>query len=136
MKLLLDTNVFLRWFLEPERLDPSWPEAINSAEQAYLSVLSMMEIGILYNKNRLQISGEPSAFVLDGMNALQLMPLSVTPQHALATIALPRHHGDPVDRLLIAQARCERLTLMTSDRVIPKYDVPVFGHKARRVKGG
>lgn len=136
MKLLLDTHVFLRWFLEPERLDPAWPEAIDAAEQAYLSALSMMEIGILYNKKRVQISGEPSAFVLDGMNALQLMPLSVTPQHALATFALPRHHGDPVDRLLIAQARCERLTIMTSDKIIPKYDVPVFGEPARKQKRG
>lgn len=134
MKLLLDTNVFLRYFLEPELLDPTWPEAISAADQAYLSVLSMMEIGILYNKKRLQISVEPSAFVLDGMNALQLMPLGVTPQHALATAALPLHHGDPVDRLLIAQARCERLTIMTSDTIIPKYDVPVFGHKPRRSK--
>jgi PIN domain nuclease of toxin-antitoxin system len=134
VKVLLDTNVFLMHFLDRGRLDTSWSEAISDADQAFLSALSMWEIAILHAKGRLPISGAISAFVHEGMNELQLLPLSITSQHVLATAALPAIHGDPFDRLLVAQAHCERLTIMTTDRTIPRYDVSVFGHKPRKAK--
>lgn len=134
MKVLLDTNVFLMHFLERERLERSWSDAINDADQAFLSALSMWEIAILHSKGRLPISGAVSAFVHDGMNELQLLPLSITSQHVLATSTLPPIHGDPFDRLLVAQAHCERLTIMTTDRTIPRYDVAVFGGKPRKAR--
>lgn len=60
------------------------------------------------------------------------MPLDIVPRHALATATLPPHHSDPFDRLLVAQAICERLTIVAEDRVIPKYDVPVLGSPKRK----
>ena len=53
-------------------------------------------------------------------------PLPITLAHGIAAGSLPRHHGDPFDRMLIAQARSEGLTLVTTDRAIRRYDVPIL----------
>jgi PIN domain nuclease of toxin-antitoxin system len=53
-------------------------------------------------------------------------PLSITFQHAFAVRTLPLHHGDPFDRMLVAQAQCEGLTIVTVDPVIRSYDVPAL----------
>ena len=134
MRLLIDTNVFLAYTFEPERIAPEWTEAIDEADQAFFSTSSVWEIAIKHRKGKLSVSGDPASFILAGMDRLQLMALDVTARHALATVGLPMHHHDPFDRMLIAQALCERLTIVTTDRVIPKYDVPVFGQKPRRTK--
>ena len=133
MRLLIDTNVFLAQ-IEGRSIDPKWAEALDDADQVFLSAVSMWEIAIKHRKGKLTLSAEPAAVVHSGMEQLQLMPLDITSRHALATSGLPLHHKDPFDRLLIAQALCERLTIVTSDRIIRKYDVPVFGHKSRRPK--
>lgn len=132
MRLLIDTNVFLRY--AEDRLETEWMDAMDGAEQVFFSAVSMFEIAILSTKGRLSAGTDPSAFVNDGMQRLQLMPLDIVPRHVLATANLPRHHGDPFDRLLIAQALCERLTIMTSDRAIALYDVPIFGKTTRKSK--
>ncbi|MDQ2992662.1 MAG: type II toxin-antitoxin system VapC family toxin [Candidatus Eremiobacteraeota bacterium] len=133
MRLLIDTNVFLGYFKE-EGIAPSWIEAINEAEQVFFSTASIWEITIKYRKGKLRIDREPALFVHAGMQELQLMPLDVVPRHALATATLPAHHNDPFDLLRVARAICERLTIVTKDRVIPKYDVPIFGAPKRRPK--
>jgi PIN domain nuclease of toxin-antitoxin system len=53
--------------------------------------------------------------------------LPILPAHAIAAGSLPKHHGDPFDRMLIAQAMVENLVLVTDDRAISRYDVPIFG---------
>jgi len=134
LRLLIDTNVFLAYAFEPERIAPEWSEAIDGADQAFFSAGSVWEIAIKHGKGKLPVSGDAASFIHGGMERLQLMPLDVTARHVLATIGLPMHHHDPFDRMLVAQALCERLTIVTTDRVIPTYDVPVLGHRARRGK--
>lgn len=134
MRLLIDTNVFLSYVFEPERIAPEWTAAIDEADQAFFSTSSVWEIAIKHRRGKLAVSGDAASFIFAGMERLQLMPLDVTARHALATVGLPMHHQDSFDRMLIAQALCERLTIVTTDKVIPRYDVPVFGHKPRKVK--
>jgi PIN domain nuclease of toxin-antitoxin system len=133
VRLLVDTNVFLAHF-GPDGIDPKWSEAIDAADQVYFSTASIWEIVIKFRKGKLQLHSDPVTLVTAGMEQLQLMPLDITARHTLATVGLPMHHGDPFDRILVAQALSERLTIVTSDRIIPRYDVPVFGHKARKSK--
>jgi len=133
VRLLIDTNVFLDQ-INGASIDPTWAEAIDDADQVYLSVGSMWEIAIKHRKGKLDLRAEPSTVVHAGMERLQLMPLDITPRHVLATSALALHHKDPFDRLFVAQALCERLTIVTSDRNIRRYDVPILGQKARKPK--
>jgi len=134
LRLLIDTSVFLAYTFEPERIAPEWTAAIDEADQAFLSTSSVWEIVIKHRKGKLPLPGDATSFISGGMDRLQLMPLDVTARHALATVGLPMHHQDPFDRMLIAQAICERLTIVTIDKIIPSYDVPVFGHKPRKTK--
>ena len=133
MRLLVDTNVFLAHF-GPDGIDPKWSEAIDAADQVFFSTACIWEIAIKYRKGKLKLQTDPITFVNAGMEQLQLMPLDITARHTLATVGLPMHHADPFDRILVAQALIERLTIVTSDRIIPRYDVPVFGHKPRKPK--
>ena len=134
MRLLVDTNVFLAQ-IHGEDIDPAWAEAIDTADQVFLSVGSIWEIAMKHRKGKLDLREDPSTVVHAGMERLQLMPLDITPRHVLATSGLALHHKDPFDRLYIAQALCERLTIVTSDRNMRRYDVPIFGQKTRRAKG-
>lgn len=68
--------------------------------------------------------------LLEVLRAMRLEPLPVGMSHALAAGSLPRHHDDPFDRMLIAQARLEGLILVTQDKVIRCYDVPLFDNIA------
>lgn len=58
---------------------------------------------------------------------MALEPLSISVAHAIAAGGLPRHHADPFDRMLIAQAQLERLVLVTEDAALARYDVPILG---------
>jgi PIN domain nuclease of toxin-antitoxin system len=68
----------------------------------------------------------PAEFVTRAMRIMSLRPLDITHFHALAVDELPEHHRDPFDRLLIAQALSEQMTLLTTDRLLQKYKVDLF----------
>ena len=68
------------------------------------------------------------------MRVNRVQPLSINPAHALAVATLPLHHRDPFDRILVAQARIEDLTLVTADKILELYDVPVLRVGAKRAE--
>jgi PIN domain nuclease of toxin-antitoxin system len=68
----------------------------------------------------------PMSKLDDTLNAFGFLVLPITLQHAIAAGALPRHHADPFDRMLVAQARVEGLTLVTADARIRLYEVPIL----------
>lgn len=122
MRLLLDTQVLL-WIQDDDpRLRRSWLDAIDEAEVAFVSAVSIWEIAIKSSLGKLRARATPSVTA----RAFGYRPLPITWQHAEAVGALPFHHGDPFDRLLVAQARLEGLTLVTADRMIARYDVPLL----------
>jgi len=88
----------------------------------FVSVVSPWEIELKRAKGRLQAPDDLGA----ALSSAALTPLSVTLEHAIAAGRLPLHHADPFDRMLVAQAQLEGLTLVTNDKMIPRYQVAVL----------
>lgn len=120
MRLLLDTQVVLWQIREPERLGSSARRTIGEASEVRISVVSFIEVGIKAAIGKLTVDPELTE-TTQGRHVLDL-----TPEHGLALAELPRHHGDPFDRLMIVQARAAGLTIVTSDPQFARYDVPVI----------
>lgn len=122
MSLLLDTHVFLWWRENNPRLhgDARW--AISEASAVYVSAASAWEVAIKVGTGKLRIPGPVEAAV--EQSGFEKLPVEF--RHAAAVIALPLHHGDPFDRMLIAQAITEGLTVVTHDRLFAPYGIPVL----------
>jgi PIN domain nuclease of toxin-antitoxin system len=121
---LLDTHVVLWGYSEPDRISKAALTAFTSTQnECFVSLASLWEIAIKARKGRLsppndlpeQIQANP-----------QLKLLGITAEHAWRVRQLPRLHGDPFDQLLISQALCEGLTLVTHDRLMANYGVPIL----------
>ena len=126
MRLLLDTHVFLWWLADDDRLKKAEREAIREPENdVYLSAASIWEIVIKQGLGRLRVPESASV----AARRLGLQPLPITFEHAEATATLPPLHGDPFDRILVAQARTETLTLVSYDTAIRAY--PALGFLPR-----
>lgn len=121
-RLLLDTHVLLWWSDDREsRLGDATRDDIWDADVVYVSIASAWELAIKVSSGKLRLD-MPFQAVLD-VNEFQLLPLSLAHVERVAT--LPRHHGDPFDRMLAAQAMHEGLTLVTHDRAFAPYAIPV-----------
>lgn len=119
-RLLLDTHTVLWALAEPERLSEPTRSAIEDARnEVFVSVVSGWEIAIKRAHGKLQAPDDIEA----GIAAQGFEPLLITFHHAERAGALPPHHRDPFDRMLIAQAQAEGLTLVTRDTRIPLYGV-------------
>jgi PIN domain nuclease of toxin-antitoxin system len=128
VRILLDTHCWLWWLISPERLSASALGSFRSREhELFLSAASAWEIAIKYSSGRLRLPLEPGEFVRSRLAASETIPLAVHHNHALQVAHLPRHHADPFDRLLIAQAQVEGLAVMTADPSFRAYDVEVIG---------
>ena len=126
MRLLLDTHVFLWWLLADARLSPSATAALtDSANQLFLSSASGFEIATKTALGKLKLPSDVRTFVTAGMRQGQVTELSVTLEHTYPLDRLPHHHRDPFDRLLIAQAQTEGMSLLTDDAEIRRYNVPI-----------
>lgn len=124
MKILLDTHAFLWWITDDPRLSLRAREIIaDGANVLFLSAASGWEIAIKAKLGRLRLPDEPERFILKQLesNAIEVLPVQMS--HALHVYALPDHHRDPFDRLLIAQAQLEKLPILTADPQISRYEV-------------
>jgi PIN domain nuclease of toxin-antitoxin system len=123
LRLLLDTHALLWALLEPRRLSPAALSAIADGDNdVFVSVVSAWEIEIKRTKGKLPM---PTP-VGEALAEQRFETIPVVLDHVLAVESLPRHHRDPFDRMLIAQAQLDAMTLITSDRTIRKYPVAVF----------
>ncbi len=121
MKLLLDTHVAIWWLSGNRRLSARTRSAIVSADVAFLSVVSLWEILIKQDRGRLDL---PVGFADALRDDFRDLPL--TTDHVLGARDLPDLHRDPFDRMLVAQARAEGLTVVTADHAVVAYGVPVL----------
>ncbi len=123
MRLLLDTHAFLWWQAGGSALAPAARQAIAASDSVvYLSAASAWEMAIKRAKGRLE-SPTDVAEAVDA-NGFRELPISVV--HAQSVGALPPHHDDPFDRMLIAQAKLEGLTIVTRDPAFKAYGVPLL----------
>ncbi len=126
MRLLLDTHTVLG-LLAPEvpdvRLSRAAREALHRPDsELVISAVNVWEIAIKRAIGKLQAPGD----LIERAEEVGSELLSITPRHAHATAALPLHHRDPFDRLLIAQAKLEGCAIVTRDPAFPAYGVPVL----------
>jgi PIN domain nuclease of toxin-antitoxin system len=124
--LLLDTHVWLWMHQNPDKLAPSIRATLEDRNQTLLlSVASVWEIAIKYALDKLPLPESPEIYCrrrLDDPDmAIAVLPIARA--HALCAGALPPHHRDPFDRLLIAQAQLEDFTLLTVDPLFAPYEV-------------
>ena len=118
MRVLLDTHVFLWAATDSRKLKQAVRNVLRQASEIYVSAASIWEVAI---KRRLgKIDADPGALVA-AIEPSGFLPLAITPRHAALVEALPDHHRDPFDRILIAQALVEPLHLITADRALSAY---------------
>lgn len=118
MKVLLDTHIVLWSLAVPERLSTAARNTIESAEEIYVSSVSIWEISIKSGLGKLDVDVDE---LLGWLVSLKILSLPVTWSHARALRDLPLHHRDPFDRMLIAQAVTEPLHLLTADVQLKPY---------------
>jgi len=122
MNLLLDTHALL-WWLADEELDAAAAGRIaDPATLVAVSAVSVWEATIKAGIGKLELPAPLSTVIVDE----GFEPLDITVEHAEAIGGLPLHHRDPFDRMLIAQARVENLTIVTRDPAFAAYDVAVL----------
>jgi PIN domain nuclease of toxin-antitoxin system len=119
VKLLLDTHVVLWWQRDDRRLNKAARRAIATADIVWVSAVSGWEVTIKTMLGRLRLD-EPFRILVAADDFTEL-PLTLA--HADALAALPPHHADPFDRVLVAQARVEGATIVSHDRALAPYGV-------------
>ena len=127
MRLLLDTHVWLWMITAHERLTDRDHAVLESPENdLYLSAAAVWELAMKSAAGKLTYSGSPSVQIPIHIERSGVYRLAVTVDHAIAAADLPMHHRDPFDRMLVAQARVEELTLATADRRLRAYGVEIL----------
>lgn len=122
MKLLLDTHVVLWWQRDDRRLNASARRAIANADLVWVSAVSGWEVTIKCALGRLRLD-EPFHVLLAEDDFTEL-PLTLA--HAGALASLPPHHADPFDRAIVAQAQVEGATVVSHDRALEPYGLPMI----------
>ena len=123
MRLLLDTHAFLWAIGKPTGLSAKVTGLLlDEQNDLLLSAASLWEIALKVRARKLELP-EDRRYFEEHMAKLGVECLPVRVEHVLELFRLPGHHRDPVDRLLVAQCRCERLLLVTADKAIRKYEV-------------
>lgn len=127
MRLLLDTAPFLWWITDSDRLSQRARELLGDAEnEVWFSAVSSWEIVIKAALGRVKLPEKAERFIPKhvAINSFQILPIHL--RHTLRVAALPSHHRDPFDRLLVAQAQGEGLNLLSGDRQLARYPVPIL----------
>lgn len=123
MKLLLDTHAWLWFRTGSPRLGSAARQAIlDPSNELWISVVSAWEIGVKVALAKLALPAPFELWLEPALSGFDTLPILLP--HALAAVQLPPHHKDPFDRMLIAQASVDGLTLMTADTQIRPYGVP------------
>jgi PIN domain nuclease of toxin-antitoxin system len=136
MRILLDTQCWLWMQTTPERLGHRAVALVGDrTHELFLSAASSWEMAIKYALGKLPLPLSPNQYVPDRMRRSGTVPLPVSHTHALRVAELPVHHRDPFDRMLVAQAQCDGLTLLTADPLLRCYDVPIEWAAYSRVSG-
>ncbi len=127
MKYLLDTSVWLWSLTASDRINSKGLQVLTGGrDDLFLSAASSWELAAKSALGRLHFPEPVASYVPKRMAAQGIRPLPISHAHALAVAELPRHHNDPFDRLLIAQAQAEELVILTADRAFQRYRVTLL----------
>ena len=124
MALLLDTHVVLWWLAENPKLSAGARQAVaDPSSIVHVSAATVWELSIKAALGKLDLDG---ADLVEEIGENDFVELPMTARHSLAAANLPRHHDDPFDRMLIAQAQLEGLTIVTRDPAFGAYGIAIF----------
>ena len=121
MSLLLDTHIVLRWLTDDPTLADEIKDRLDREVDVYISSATVWEVAIKQALGKLGPPDLPEQIRNSGFRLLD-----ITAEHGIAAGRLPMHHRDPFDRMLVAQAQLEGLTLVSRDAHVQKYDVDVL----------
>ena len=126
-KYLLDTHTWLWWHLDPDKLGSRAYNIIeDGSSNIYFSVVSAWEIVIKHGLQKLSLPLPPREYVPKRLEKSYMDILQIQLAHVLHIQKLPQHHKDPFDRLLIAQAQTEKLTLISCDQQFEPYELDLI----------
>ena len=127
MKFLLDTHTFIWWDSNPKRLSKTALNLLSDSNNyLFLSLVSVWEMQIKIQLGKLQVRADLGTLLAEQLSENNLGLLNVNLSHILTLSQLENHHKDPFDRLLIAQARIEKMTLVSCDSIFQAYDCPII----------
>jgi PIN domain nuclease of toxin-antitoxin system len=127
MKALVDTHTFVWALLKDHRLTAKAKQILTSdTDELIFSLVSLWEIAIKMKIGKFNKLGSSVAYIRDEMTEYGMELLPIRYEHILRLESLPHHHGDPFDRLLIAQAMTESIPIVTSDAKFKAYDVKLI----------
>jgi len=118
MRILLDTHIFLWCVKNDSRLSKKMQTVILEADEVYISSVSIWEACIKKSLGKLDVNIYE---LVDAVSESGFKELPLSFHHSIAISELPHHHRDPFDRILIAQALCEPLILLTADKILQQY---------------
>jgi PIN domain nuclease of toxin-antitoxin system len=122
LRLLVDSNALIWAVGRPTELSAAARQALQESNDRFVSIASMWEIAIKMSLGKLSLPDSLAA----ALNTIAAVALPITPTHIDRVQRLPLHHRDPFDRMLVAQALEEGLTIVTRDRRVGAYGVPVL----------
>jgi PIN domain nuclease of toxin-antitoxin system len=124
VKALLDSHAFIWWVLDAPQLSSRCRAILGDlSNDIVMSVASAYEIAYKAERGRLTLPESPTQYLRDRLAANAFGTLAIDLSHALRAATLPAIHGDPVDRIIVAQAQIESLPILTADPAISRYDV-------------
>jgi PIN domain nuclease of toxin-antitoxin system len=124
MKLLLDSHAFLWWLADDPKLSKGAREALAAPSSiVHVSAATVWELAIKARRGKLDLEG---ANLVEEIEENAFVELPMTARHAFIAGSLPPHHEDPFDRMLIAQAKVEDLTIITRDSIFRDYGVAIL----------
>lgn len=126
MRVLFDTHAFLWAHSEPERLGPHRDLLEHPDTERLVSAVVGWEVTIKYQLGRLLLPAPPQEWIPDRIRRGAMTSLDIAMEHVCGVAALPDHHRDPFDRLLVSQARALKIPLLTADRSLDAYDVELL----------
>lgn len=127
MRVLVDTHTFIWDLLGDPRSSRKAEQILSSdTDELVFSLVSLWEIAIKIKTGKLNTIGSSVTFIRDEMNAYGMELLPIRYEHILQLESLPRNHGDPFDRLLVAQAISESLPILTGDEKLREYPVKLI----------
>jgi PIN domain nuclease of toxin-antitoxin system len=126
-RLLLDTHVFLWWIDDAPELTPKARRAIADAQnECSLSVASCWDLAIKSSLGKIRFAVPIEQFLSEHLAANGITLLDITLRHATRVENMPFHHRDPFDRLIIAQALTEKMTIVSADKTFSRYGAKVL----------
>jgi len=120
--IVLDTHVWLWWINRDQQIKPAWRSLIEASDRIGVSAISCFEVAWLARHGRITLSCSIESWFEKALTGSGVTLLPITPEIACQCVALPGHHGDPQDRLIIATALAHTAKLISADSKFPLYE--------------